>query len=102
MQALSQEAKAISPTSDVEVALTSPLGAAVKLVEPANTQTNVGGQEVSVSATTPTHLMELFIRRTQDLTPALGKAAAGRLTTHAYCLMEKLEGQSQAGKGCSR
>ncbi len=102
MQALNQEAKAVSPDSNTEIALTSPLGAAVKLVQPANTQTTVGGQEVSVSATTPTHLMELFIRRTQRVTPMLGKAAAGRLTTHAYCLIGKLEGQSQPGESCSK
>lgn len=58
------------------------------------------GQELSVSATTPTHLMELFIRRTQHLTPKLGEDPARHLTNHAYCLIGKLEGQSQAGERC--
>lgn len=102
IQALNDEAKAVSPNSNVELDLTSPLSAAVNLVQPANTQRTVGGLEVSVSATTPTHLMELFIRRTQLLTPKLGKRPAQRLTTHAYCLIEKLEGQNQAGEGCTQ
>ncbi len=97
IQALNQEAKALSPDADVELDLTSPLGAAVKLVEPANVP-----HQVSVSATTPTHLMELFIRRAQLLTPKLGKRPAQQLTTHAYCLIEKLEGQGQPGESCRR
>jgi hypothetical protein len=102
IQSLNEEAKAVSTNPDVQLDLTSPLGAAVKLVQAANTQKQVGGQGFSVSATTPTHLMELFISRTQRLTPMLGKQPAQQLTTHAYCLIEKLEGQSQAGESCSR
>jgi hypothetical protein len=101
IHALNEEAKAVSPDSDAELDLTSPLRAAVKLVEPANAHTPVR-QELSVSATTPTHLMELFIRRTQLLTPRLGKRSAQQLTTHAYCLIGKLEGQDQSGESCRR
>jgi hypothetical protein len=101
MHALSEEAKAFAPDSDAELNLTSPLRAAVKLVEPANAHTR-GHQELSVSATTPTHLMEVFIRRAQLLTPGLGKRSAQQLTTHAYCLIGKLEGQDQSGESCRR
>jgi hypothetical protein len=101
IHALNEEAKAVSPDSDAELDLTSPLRAAVKLVEPANAHTRVR-KELSVSATTPTHLMELFIRRAQLLTPRLGKRSAQQLTTHAYCLIGKLEGQDQTRESCRR
>ncbi|MGC2402939.1 MAG: hypothetical protein WA510_24330, partial [Acidobacteriaceae bacterium] len=101
IHALKEEAKTVSPDSAVELDLTSPLREAVKLVAPVQPQTTTG-EEPSVSATTPTHLIELFIRRAQLLTPRLGEGPAQHLTTHAYCLMGKLEGQSQAGESCRR
>jgi hypothetical protein len=101
MRALKEEAKTASPDSDVELDLTSPLREAVKLVKRAEPETKTG-EELSVSATTPTHLMELFIRRAQLHRPKLGEGQAQHLTTHAYCLIGQLEGQSQAGEGCRR
>jgi hypothetical protein len=101
IRALKEEAETASPDFDVEVDLKSPLQEAAKLLERAETRTTPR-EKLSVSATTPTHLMELFIRRAQLLTPRLGEGHAQHLTTHANCLIGKLEGQSQAGESCLR
>jgi hypothetical protein len=101
MSTLEQEAKAASPDAATALDLTSPLDAAVKLLQPAVVKPIVG-QKLSVSATTPTHLMELFIKRAQRHTVGLGGGTAQKLTTHAYCLVGKLEGQSQAGESCNK
>jgi hypothetical protein len=101
IRALKEEAEAASSDFDVEVDLTSPLREAAKLLERVETQTTPR-EDLSVSATTPTHLTELFIRRAQLHRPKLGEGQAQHLTTHAYCLIGQLEGQSQAGEGCRR
>jgi len=101
MRELKQDAKAASPDRDVEIDLTSPLREAGKLLERAKSSTRPG-QEGSVSATTPTHLTELFIRRVQLHTPQLGQSQAEYLTAKAYDLMAELEGQTQPDKPVSR
>ncbi|HYI93147.1 MAG TPA: VCBS repeat-containing protein, partial [Bryobacteraceae bacterium] len=60
IRTLKQDAKAASPDGNVEIGLTSPLREAAKLIERAKMPRGLG-QEGSVSATTPTHLMELFV-----------------------------------------
>jgi hypothetical protein len=102
---LKRDAKAASPDGDVDIDLTYPLREAAKLIERAK---NPGrpGEEGSVSATTPTHLMELFVQRTQLHTPELGQSRTEYLLTQAYDLTAELEGQNQPGKAavnrCSR
>jgi FG-GAP-like repeat len=105
MRKLKQEAKAASPNGDVEIDLTSPLREAAKLIERAKSPGRPG-QEGSVSATTPTHLLELFVQRVQRHTPDLGQPRTEHLLTNAYRLIAELEGQNQPGKAavsrCSR
>jgi hypothetical protein len=105
MRKLKQEAKAASPDGDVEIDLTSPLREAAKLIERAKSPGRPG-QGGSVSATTPTHLMELFVQRSQLHSPELGQPRAEYLLTEAYRLIAELEGQNQPGKAavsrCSR
>ena len=48
-----------------------------------------------MSATTPTHLMELFVQRAQIHTPELGQPRTEYLLTKAYRLIAELEGQNQ-------
>jgi len=99
IRALKLDAEFASPDYEAAIDLTSPLREAVKLIEPARTR-RLKGQVGEVSATTPTHLMELFIRRTQSLTAQLGESHAKHLTTDAYCLIGEMEGQEESGKGC--
>jgi hypothetical protein len=105
MRKLKQHAKAASPDDDVEIDLTSPLREAAKLIERAKSPGRPG-QGGSVSATTPTHLMELFVQRSQLHSPELGQPRAEYLLTEAYRLIAELEGQNQPGKAavsrCSR
>ncbi|MGI9070060.1 MAG: hypothetical protein ACR2JB_01705 [Bryobacteraceae bacterium] len=93
---LEHDAKAASTDRNVETDLTSTLREAAKLIERAKLPSH-SGQEGSVSATTPTHLAELFIRRVQLHTPELGQKQAGSLTAKAYYLIAELEGQNQSG-----
>jgi hypothetical protein len=95
IRALKQEAKTASPDSDVEVELTSPLREAIRLIKPA-----LSRPQGSVSATTPTHLMELFIRRALLHAHDLGESDTGYITARAYCVIGELEGQSQVGRSC--
>ena len=97
MRKLKQDAKAASPDGDVEIDLTSPLREAAKLIERAK-QPGRPSQEGSVSATTPTHLMELFVQRAQLHTPELGQPRTEYLLTKAYRLIAELEGQNQPGE----
>jgi hypothetical protein len=97
MRRLKREAKAASRDSDVEIDLTSPLREAAKLIERAKSPGRPG-REGSVSATTPTHLLELFVQRAQRHTPDLGQPRAEYLLTNAYRLIAELEGQNQPGK----
>lgn len=92
---LTHDAKTASPDNDVAIELTSPLREAVRLIKPA-----LSDQQGSVSATTPTHLTELFIRRTLLHTHDLGESNTEYLTTEAYCVIGALEGWSQAGQSC--
>ncbi|MFL6354605.1 MAG: FG-GAP repeat domain-containing protein [Bryobacteraceae bacterium] len=105
MRRLKREAKAASPDDDVEIDLTSPLREAAKLIERAKLSARPG-QQGSVSATTPTHLMELFVQRTQLNAPELGQPRTEYLLTKAYELIAELEGQNKRGKAavtrCSR
>ena len=97
IRTLKQDAKAASPDGNVEIDLTSPLREAAKLIERAKMPRGLG-QEGSVSATTPTHLMELFVQRTRLHTPELGQPRAEYLLTKAYRLIAELEGQNQPDK----
>jgi hypothetical protein len=97
MRNLKQHAKAASPNGDVEIDLTSPLREAAKLIERAQSPGRPG-QEGSVSATTPTHLMELFVQRTQRHTAELGQPSAEYLLTKAYRLIAELEGSTSQAK----
>jgi len=96
---LKQKAKIASTDRNMEIALTSPLREAARLIERAYLP-GLPDQEGSVSATTPTHLTQLFIRRVNLHTPELGKSQAQYLTAQAYCLIAALEGQNQPGKSC--
>jgi hypothetical protein len=99
MRKLKQDARATSPNGDVEIDLTSPLREAATLIERAKLPGGRRpGQEGSVSATTPTHLMELFIKRAQLHIPELGPALTEDLLTKSYELIAELEGQNQPGK----
>jgi hypothetical protein len=107
MRKLKQDARAASPNGDVEIDLTSPLREAATLIKRAKLPGGRRpGQEGSVSATTPTHLMELFVKRAQLHTLELGQAITEDLLTKAYELIAELEGQNQPGKAavtrCSR
>jgi hypothetical protein len=93
IRALQHDAKAASTDATVEVGLTSPLREAAKLIERAKLPSH-SGQQGSVSATTPTHLVELFIRRAQLHAPELGQKQAEYLAARAYHLIAKLEGQN--------
>lgn len=93
LRALKQDAANASSDRDIQIDLTSPLREAAKLIEGAKLQTH-SGQQGSVSATTPTHLMELFIQRAQLHTRELGQPQADDLTAKAYYLVAELEGQS--------
>ncbi|MGI8772910.1 MAG: FG-GAP repeat domain-containing protein [Acidobacteriaceae bacterium] len=95
IRALKDEVEDASPDRDVEIGLTSPLREATRLIERAQLQ-NTPGQKASVSATTPAHLTELFIRRAQFHTRELGERQAQHLTAQAYCLIGELEGQSES------
>jgi hypothetical protein len=97
IRALKHDAKAASRDGDVEIDLTSPLREAAKLIERAKSPGRPN-REGSVSATTPTHLMELFVQRAQRHTPDLGQSRTEILLTEAYRLIAKLEGQNQPGK----
>ncbi len=97
IRTLKQDAKAASPDGDVEIDLTSPLREAAKLIERAKSPGRPA-QEGSVSATTPTHLLELFVQRAQRHTPELGQPRAEYLLTKAYRLIAELEGQNQPGR----
>lgn len=99
IHALALTAKNASPNRDVEIDLTSPLREAARLIERAKLQTH-SGQEGSVSATTPTHLLELFIRRAQDDRPDLGERQAEYLAAKAYSLIAALEGQNSSCAPC--
>ncbi|MGE3977720.1 MAG: hypothetical protein AB7F94_09030, partial [Nitrospira sp.] len=92
IHALAHAAKNASPNRDVEIDLTSPLREAAKLIERAKLRAH-SGQEGSVSGTTPTHLIELFIRRVQHDGPELGERQAEYLAAKAYDLIATLEGQ---------
>src|SRR6185437_10618478 len=94
MRKLKQEAKAASPDDDTEIDLTSPLREAAKLIERAKQPRRRLGREGSVSATTPTHLLELFVQRAQIHTPELGQPRTDDLVTKAYRLIAELEGQN--------
>jgi len=94
---LKQDAKTASPDGDVEIDLTSPLREAAKLIERAKSPGRPR-QESSVSATTPTHLMELFIKRAQIHTPELGQPRTEFLLAKTYELIAELEGQNQPSK----
>jgi hypothetical protein len=97
IHALEHHAKAASTDRNVQIELTSTLREAAKLIERAKLPTHLP-QQGSVSATTPTHLAELFIRRAQLHTPELGQKQAEYLTAKAYYLIAELEGQNQSGK----
>ena len=99
IRSLEQQARFVSPRPDVATDLTSPLQQAAKLIERAKLPTTPG-REGSTSATTATHLAELFVRRVERWTPELGVTRAERLATQAYCLIAALQGQSQPGEGC--
>jgi hypothetical protein len=105
MRRLKREAKAAPLDDDTEIYLTSPLREAAKLIERAKSPGRAA-QERSVSATTPTHLLELFVQRTQLHTPELGQPRTEYLLTKAYELIAELEGQNQPGNAavarCSR
>jgi hypothetical protein len=105
MRRLKRDAKFASPDDDTEIALTSPLREAAKLIERAKSPVGPG-QEGSASATTPTHLMELFVQRAQIHAPELGQPRTEYLLTKAYRLIAELEGQNQPEKAavarCSR
>ena len=105
MRRLKRDAKFASPDDDTAIDLTSPLREAAKLIERAKSPGRPG-QEGSVSATTPTHLLELFVQRAQRHRHELGQPRAEYLLTNAYGLIAELEGQNQPGKAaasrCSR
>ncbi len=96
---LKLEAALFAGDRETRFDLTSPLREAATLVQRAKTP-GQRGQMGHVSATTPTHLAELFIQRTQHLAPELGQYQAQHLTTQAYCLISEMEGQSEPGKEC--
>jgi hypothetical protein len=99
IHALAHTAKNASPNREVEIDLTSPLREAERLIERAKLQTH-SGQEGSVSATTPTHLLELFIRRAQEDRAELGKWKVEYLAAKAYNLIAALEGQNSSCESC--
>lgn len=86
-----------SPEQDVRAELTAALREASKLLLRAKPQGpgSRSGPEGSVSATTPTHLLEWFIRRVTIHAQALGERQAQRLITGAYAVIAQLEGQGQ-------
>jgi len=98
IRALKRQAELVSQDRETVLSLTSPLREAANLIEIATDGRR--RRDAQVSATTPTHLAELFIQRTQKLSPTLGEARTQRLTTQAYCLISEMEGQSEPGKGC--
>ena len=101
MRRLKRDARSASSDDDTEIDLTSPLREAEKLIERAKSPRR-RGQEGSVSATTPTHLLELFVQRAQLHAPELGQPRTEYLLTKAYRLIAELEGQNQARKSCRR
>jgi hypothetical protein len=94
IDALKHDTKAASTDAKVETDLVSPLREAAKLIARAKLPGRPG-VEGSVSATTPTHLLELFVRRVELNAPDLGKRLADRLAAGAYELIAQLEGQTQ-------
>ena len=93
IRTLKQDTANASSDRDIQIDLSSPLQETAKLIERANLQTS-SSQQGSVSATTPTHLLELFIRRTQLHTSELGQRQAEYLTAKAYSVVAALEGQN--------
>jgi hypothetical protein len=80
---------------DAEVSLNSLLREAAKLLQRA-TLPGRPGVEGSISATTPTQLLELFVRRSRYYSKELGKWQADRLLAEGYELIAQLEGQTAA------
>jgi hypothetical protein len=95
IRALSRDVKTVSADNDAALELTSPLREAVRLLEPA-----LSSPRGSVSATTPTHLTESFIRSALLHIKDLGESNTDHLTTEAYCVIGELEGQGQPGRQC--
>ena len=93
---------AASTDHDIEIDLASPLREAAKLIERAKLPAHQG----SVSATTPTHLIELFVQRAQLHKGELGRGRTEYFLTGAYDVMAEMEGQSRPGDAavtrCSR
>jgi hypothetical protein len=74
--------------------LVSPLREAQTLLERAK-QPAPPGLQGSVSATTPTHLLELFVRRLEINASDLSERHALGLAAEAYEVMAQLEGQTE-------
>ncbi len=94
IHALKNDARSAATQARMEDDLTSPLREAAKLIERAKLPGRPG-VEGSISAATPTHLLELFVRRVELNAPDLGKWHADRLAAGGYELIAQLEGQTQ-------
>jgi hypothetical protein len=94
IHALKNDAKSAATECRMEDDLTPPLREAAKLIERAKLPGRPG-VEGSISAATPTRLLELFVRRVELNAADLGKRHADRLAAGGYELIAQLEGQTQ-------